>query len=88
MIVTSDNPRTEDPESIISAILGGIESTDTEVLVEPDRTMAIALAMKTATAEDLVLIAGRGHETMQVIGTEQIPFADLAKVREYWGLSA
>ncbi|MBI2335818.1 MAG: UDP-N-acetylmuramoyl-L-alanyl-D-glutamate--2,6-diaminopimelate ligase [Deltaproteobacteria bacterium] len=72
-IVTSDNPRTEDPRQIIQEILAGIK---TGGLVIPDRREAIELAIKKATPGDVVLIAGKGHETYQIIGTEKIHFDD------------
>ncbi len=70
-VVTSDNPRTEDPQSIIDEILEGIEKKDDSIFVEPDRTQAIAIALKTAKEGDTVLLAGKGHETYQIIGTEK-----------------
>lgn len=80
-IVTSDNPRGEDPEAIIDAIVGGMTSgTDGEatsrIVVEPDRRSAIARALDEADEGDLVLIAGKGHETVQVIGDQELPFDD------------
>jgi UDP-N-acetylmuramoyl-L-alanyl-D-glutamate--2,6-diaminopimelate ligase len=76
-VVTSDNPRSEDPLAIIGEILAGVprELAD-RVAVEPDRRRAIALAFENAAAGDVVLIAGKGHETGQVIGTPKIPFND------------
>lgn len=75
VIVTSDNPRSEDPTAIINNILEGIDDRS-GVIVEPDRQAAITAAIKAATAGDMVLIAGKGHETYQVIGDQQIDFDD------------
>lgn len=72
--VTSDNPRTEDPNAIIAQILKGISRRKYEVRVEADRTKAIALALSEAKAEDIVLLAGKGHEDYQIIGKEKIHY--------------
>jgi UDP-N-acetylmuramoyl-L-alanyl-D-glutamate--2,6-diaminopimelate ligase len=63
-VVTSDNPRSEDPDAIIAEILGGIDDRS-NVIVEPDRRKAIALALGEARTGDLVVIAGKGHEQGQ-----------------------
>ena len=73
VIVTSDNPRTEDPQAILREILAGMEGTRTPVLVEPDRTAAIRLALSRAQPGDLVLLAGKGHETYQEVGGARLP---------------
>jgi len=75
-IVTSDNPRGEDPRAIVEAILAGMQPRQAEVRVEPERRAAIALAVSLARAGDVVLIAGKGHETTQTIGAESVPFDD------------
>ncbi len=79
-VVTSDNPRGEDPVAIIDAIVAGMTSNDgtssAEVIVEPDRRAAITAAITAAGPADLVLIAGKGHETEQIIGSERLPFDD------------
>jgi UDP-N-acetylmuramoyl-L-alanyl-D-glutamate--2,6-diaminopimelate ligase len=77
-VVTSDNPRSEDPDAIIAAILGGIErDARAEVLVEPDRRAAIARALAEAAAGDIVVIAGKGHEQGQeFVGGRKVPFDD------------
>ncbi|MCR5783425.1 MAG: UDP-N-acetylmuramoyl-L-alanyl-D-glutamate--2,6-diaminopimelate ligase [Clostridia bacterium] len=67
-VVTSDNPRTEDPDAIIKDILEGI-NTDKPVIVNSDRTSAIREAMNEAKPGDIVLLAGKGHETYQIRGT-------------------
>ncbi len=71
VIVTSDNPRTEDPEAIIADILPGLEGTGTPYLVEPDRVKAIRRAMDLARPKDVVILAGKGHETYQIVGREK-----------------
>lgn len=70
-VVTSDNPRTENPQDIIDEILEGIEVNRGNIFIRPDRTEAIALALNTAKKGDTVLLAGKGHETYQIIGTEK-----------------
>ena len=81
VIVTSDNPRSENPQQIITDILAGFKST-TDVIVEPDREMAIKEAYKIANANDVILVAGKGHEDYQIIGDKTIHFDDREKVRE------
>jgi UDP-N-acetylmuramyl-tripeptide synthetase len=80
-IVTSDNPRSEDPQAIIDEILPGLRRASTpagrtEVVVEPDRRRAIEIALRAARPGDTVLIAGKGHESYQVIGGRTIHFDD------------
>ena len=79
-IVTSDNPRTEDPEGILDDIEEGMG--DTPHLRIVDRRTAIARAIAIARHDDLVLLAGKGHETYQVLGTEQVPFDEAAIVAD------
>ena len=74
-VVTSDNPRSEDPMKIIEAVRAGIAG-DCEV--EPDRAGAIAAAIAGASDHDVVLIAGKGHETYQEIAGRRLPFSDVA----------
>jgi len=77
VIVTSDNPRTERPADIISEIVAGFKKPDSQtVVIEPDRKKAIELAIKTAVKGDIVLIAGKGHETYQIIGKQKHDFSD------------
>ena len=75
-IVTSDNPRSEDPLQIIDEILAGMVGSRTTPVVEPDRAAAIATALQMAEPGDCVLLAGKGHETEQVIGDRRLPFDD------------
>ncbi len=79
-IVTSDNPRTEDPERIIDEIERGMEDAPRVRL--SDRREAIRTALLEGRPDDLVLLAGKGHETYQVVGTEKRPFDERAIVRE------
>ena len=81
-VVTSDNPRTESPDAIIEDILTGFPAGH-EPHVEVDRKQAIAWALRTAEAGDSVVIAGKGHETTQQIGTEKIAFDDRSVAREH-----
>ena len=83
VVVTSDNPRSEDPAEIIRAIVGGIGEDDTtEVVVVPDRRAAIATALRRARPGDVVVVAGKGHERTQTVGTNVVEFDDRAVVRE------
>jgi len=84
VIVTSDNPRTEGPEDIIEDIVKGFGKTawatgppyQPNVTIEPDRKMAIELAIESAGKGDIILIAGKGHETYQIIGAQRFDFSD------------
>ncbi len=80
-IVTSDNPRSEDPEAIIDAVIAGFEVPENAV-VEPDRRGAIDSALHRARPGDVVLIAGKGHETYQEVGGTRLAFDDAAVARE------
>jgi UDP-N-acetylmuramoyl-L-alanyl-D-glutamate--2,6-diaminopimelate ligase len=82
VVITSDNPRSEDPLEIINAILQGVPGDYRDrVVSEPDRRRAFAAAFQGALPGDLVLIAGKGHETTQTIGHEVLPFDDRAVAR-------
>jgi UDP-N-acetylmuramoyl-L-alanyl-D-glutamate--2,6-diaminopimelate ligase len=81
-IVTSDNPRSEDPLQIINDIMVGVRRTDTRVIVEPDRALAIKKAIEEANAGDVVLLAGKGHETYQIFKDRTIHFDDREVARE------
>jgi UDP-N-acetylmuramoyl-L-alanyl-D-glutamate--2,6-diaminopimelate ligase len=76
VVVTSDNPRTEDPEQILSDVLAGIPADRADLQVQVDRAQAIAAAIAAAAPDDLVLIAGKGHEDYQILGTTKIHFDD------------
>ena len=83
VVVTSDNPRTEDPESIIDEIMAGVPATASWVERITDRREAIGRALEMARPEDVVLLAGKGHETYQVVGRETVPFDERQIVREW-----
>lgn len=74
VVVTTDNPRTEDPDEIIKEILIGTVGSKAEVISITDRSEAIAYALKIAKAGDTILLAGKGHETYQVIGKERVHY--------------
>jgi UDP-N-acetylmuramoyl-L-alanyl-D-glutamate--2,6-diaminopimelate ligase len=82
IVVTSDNPRSEEPRAIIDEILPGTAGMPATVEVEPDRSKAIALAMTKARVGDIVVIAGKGHEKTQTIGKQVLPFDDVAVARQ------
>jgi UDP-N-acetylmuramoyl-L-alanyl-D-glutamate--2,6-diaminopimelate ligase len=83
VIVTSDNPRHEDPMAIIDAVVLGVPAGYRErVVIEPDRRAAIATALGDARPGDVVVIAGKGHETTQTIGDAILPFDDRVVARE------
>lgn len=82
VIVTSDNPRSEDPAAIIDEVVAGTSSADrAEVRTCPDRAEAIASALRSAGRGDMVVIAGKGHETHQEIGASTVPFDDAEVAR-------
>jgi len=76
VVATSDNPRSEDPLAILAEIEPGLKATGTSYTVEPDRASAIHLALQSAHADDVVLIAGKGHEKEQILAGRTIPFDD------------
>lgn len=76
VFVTSDNPRTEDPLKIIEDICVNFDGNDPKVKVEPDRAIAIAMAVKEAKPGDIILVAGKGHEDYQIIGDKKNYFSD------------
>ncbi|OGI00359.1 MAG: UDP-N-acetylmuramoyl-L-alanyl-D-glutamate--2,6-diaminopimelate ligase [Candidatus Melainabacteria bacterium GWF2_37_15] len=77
VIITSDNPRTEDSQQIITDILTGIQELDSKkITVEVDRTIAIEQAIFNARPQDVIVLAGKGHETYQIVGTEKHHFDD------------
>lgn len=88
IVITSDNPRTEDPQTIITDIIAGLKSVNTEsVIVEPDRGAAIALLKTIANNNDVVLIAGKGHENYQILKDRTIHFDDREEARKVFEVS-
>jgi len=81
-IVTSDNPRNEEPADIINDILSGLKGTSGKYVVEPDRRKAIEYAISKAVAEDFVIIAGKGHENYQIFRDRTIHFDDVEVATE------
>ena len=83
IVITSDNPRTEDPQTIITDIIAGLKSVNTEsVIVEPDRGRAIELLKTIANNNDVVVIAGKGHEDYQILKDRTIHFDDREEARK------
>ncbi len=80
-VLSSDNPRSEDPLKIINDALVGLQRTTVKVLVEPDRERALELALEQARPGDMVLLAGKGHETTQVLKDRTIEFDDREMAR-------
>jgi UDP-N-acetylmuramoyl-L-alanyl-D-glutamate--2,6-diaminopimelate ligase len=79
VIVTSDNPRSEQPSAIIDEILPGVRATNTPFVIEEDRRAAIERAIRSAQPGDIVLLAGKGHEKVQVFADGAVPFDDVAE---------
>jgi UDP-N-acetylmuramoyl-L-alanyl-D-glutamate--2,6-diaminopimelate ligase len=96
-VLTSDNPRTEPPLAIIAEVETGLKATALPrieapaahnapgYVVEPDRRAAIALALHIANPDDIVVIAGKGHEDYQLVGSQRLDFDDRVVVRELLG---
>ena len=86
--MTSDNPRGEDPEAIIDEVFAGMPAAAQATAARlPDRREAIGYALEEAAGGDIVLVAGKGHETTQTTGDRVLPFDDVAVVRELlWSL--
>jgi UDP-N-acetylmuramoyl-L-alanyl-D-glutamate--2,6-diaminopimelate ligase len=83
VVVTSDNPRSEDPAAIADAVMSGVpDEYRGRVVVELDRTLGIAAGFRAAGPGDVVVLAGKGHETTQTIGSTVVPFDDRAVARE------
>ena len=78
VVVTSDNPRSEPPETIIAEIMAGVRGTAADCIVEEDRAGAIDIALRAAQPGDVVLIAGKGHERVQIFADGTVPFDDVA----------
>ena len=81
VVFTSDNPRSEDPMTIIEEAMAGWKQTGTDAMFEPDRATAIHIAIHAAKPGDIVLLAGKGHEKMQVLSDRTIPFDDAEVAR-------
>jgi UDP-N-acetylmuramyl tripeptide synthase len=98
VVLTSDNPRTEEPVRIIEEIEAGVRKTGKKKIqngggekgyfVEPDRRASICLALRLARAGDLLLVAGKGHEDTQIVGSRRIHFDDREVVQEELELRA
>jgi UDP-N-acetylmuramoyl-L-alanyl-D-glutamate--2,6-diaminopimelate ligase len=82
VVLTSDNPRSEDPLRVINDVVVGLQKANAKYRIEPDRERALAIAMDEARAGDIVLLAGKGHETTQVLKDRTIQFDDREKARE------
>ena len=80
VVLTNDNPRGEDPDEILSDIADGL-SVPAQARI-PQRDLAIAYALEQAASRDLVVIAGKGHETSQIVGDQVLPFNDQAVAEE------
>jgi len=81
LYITSDNPRSEDPERIISEVAVGTGRGGSEQLLIVDRAEAIVAALRSAAPDDVVVVAGKGHETSQIIGSETRKFDDREVIR-------
>lgn len=82
IVITDDNPRHEDPRKIIRDIISGLPALMPNTVIEHDRRRAIRHAISCAQVEDIILIAGKGHETYQIVGDEKQPFSDLLEVQK------
>ncbi|MBZ5715321.1 Mur ligase family protein [Nannocystis pusilla] len=88
-VVTTDNPRREDPRQIAANLRAGLSRGGrAQIVEEPDRLRAIAMALELAQPGDVVVVAGKGHESGQTIGDETLPFSDRAMVRRLLGLES
>ena len=85
LVITSDNPRGEEPMKIIDDILSGIKKGKKTVYIHENRRKAIEYALKIASKNDIILLAGKGHETYQLIGEEMLPMNERDIVREILG---
>jgi UDP-N-acetylmuramoyl-L-alanyl-D-glutamate--2,6-diaminopimelate ligase len=80
LVLTSDNPRSESPEAILADMLKGLSRPE-QALVVVDRAVAIAQVVAEANVQDVVLLAGKGHETVQEIGGARLPFSDVLQAQ-------
>jgi UDP-N-acetylmuramyl tripeptide synthase len=84
VVITDDNPRTEDPASIIQEISNGVQKEHShKVIMKPNRTLALVLAIEKSIAGDIILVAGKGHEDYQVIGKTKYHHDDVEILRNY-----
>ena len=84
VILTSDNPRTEDPEAILDQVAAGFPRGFADYHREPDRRAAIALALSLGRAGDVILLAGKGHETYQEIGKNRLPLDEREEIASFF----
>jgi UDP-N-acetylmuramoyl-L-alanyl-D-glutamate--2,6-diaminopimelate ligase len=88
VIITADNSRSESTDQIIASIVEGVQRVSSprasSIIVEPDRRIAISAALRSAAPGDIVLLAGKGHETVQIIGESTTPFDDRVVAFEEW----
>ncbi len=83
VVLTSDNPRNENPQDILQDAVPGVIASGTKYIVEADRRAAIGVAIAEARPGDMVLLAGKGHEKVQMVGDAALPFDDVAVAEEY-----
>ncbi len=83
VIVTSDNPRFEDPNEIINDIVSGMKKSKKTLFIQENRKKAIEYALKRAEKNDIIFLAGKGHETSQQIGDEKLPFDEREIIKEF-----
>lgn len=82
VVLTSDNPRSEDPQAILDDVLPGLRETSVKYIADADRTSAIQIALEAARPNDIVLLAGKGHEKVQILATATVTFDDVRVARE------
>jgi len=80
LVLTNDNPRSEAPEAIFADMLSGMQAPESAMVI-PDRATAIRLAIEGSRKGDIVLVAGKGHETYQELKGNRLPFSDVAAVQ-------
>ncbi len=85
VVITSDNPRSEDPKAVIDEVMTGVRETGVDCIVEESRAGAIAIAIRAARPQDIVLIAGKGHEKGQILRDGTVPFDDVTVATEVLG---